>query len=409
MRVQRPVYDRWQKHRRWPWRVLLILLFVTVAMGLVLFWRQRTAEAPSQPQPNHAKNSDAGIQSVEGRYLFSGTVVIARAVEQYARTSTGIDYDQPFSKFSTFNPEQYDAWEFDHECPMTLEQIPYQTQVQNTIFNCRPEFLPSMRKHFNTIIANVANNHTRDMGEEGYEETVRLLEEGGLQTIGNYSPRVKDDICEVIALPVRLQKTDKTQTKGTLPVAFCAWHYFEFDPEPDELEVIKRYARIMPVFAFVQIGVEYRSTADPRQISVAHQLIDAGAPEFVIENSTHWVQNTEAYKGKLIVYSTGNFIFDQLEYETNRGLSIDTTMTIPYDDNVAKWLALGEQCKTRHDNCLAMAEQQGLTKVKIDLKYQAVGSSTGARQITQKADPQLQTAIEERANWADTLSKLGQQ
>jgi poly-gamma-glutamate synthesis protein (capsule biosynthesis protein) len=237
---------------------------------------------------------------------------------------------------------------------------------------------------------------------------VELLEKGGLQTIGNYNPRVRDDICEVIALPVRLQKSDKTEVKGNLPVAFCAWHYFEYDPEPADFEVMQRYANIMPVFAFVQVGTEYQAQADTKQVSIAHSLIDTGAPEFVIENSTHWVQNTEVYKGKLVVYSTGNFIFDQLDSETNRGLSIDTTMTLPYDDNVAKWLKIGDACDPRDDNCLEQAEEQGLKKVAIDLKYKAIGSSTGYRQVTQKADTALQKAIEARANWLDTLKALGQ-
>lgn len=357
---------------------------------------------PGQPDQPH-------ITSVTGRYLFSGTVVIARAVENEARRADGsTNYDQPFSQFKTFNPKQYDAWEFDHECPMTMRTIPYRTQVANTIFNCRPEFIPAMQKHFPTIIANIANNHTQDMGIDGYKETVRLLEKGGIQTIGNYTPRATDDICEVVALPVRLKKSDNTEVKGTLPVAFCAWHYFSFDVADGEIEAMDEYAKIMPVFAFMQVGVEYRPTADPKQINIARTLIDHGGPEFVIGNSPHWVQNTEVYKGKLIVYSTGNFIFDQLDAETNRGLSIDASMNIEYDENVAKWLELGEQCKKRHDRCLSLAREQGLSKVKIQLSYEAVGSKGGYRVVTQKANASLQKAIEARANWPATLKELGQ-
>jgi hypothetical protein len=357
---------------------------------------------------NNQTEPEPEFSHVEGRYLFSGTVVIARAVENEARTADGVDYNQPFSKFSTFNPSQYDAWEFDHECPMTTQTIPYQTQVSNTIFNCRPEFIPAMQKYFPNIIANIANNHTKDLGEEGYEQTVQLLEKAGVQTIGNYTPRALDDICEVIGLPVRLIKPDQTVQKGTLPIAFCAWHYFSFDAGPGEIEAMDEYASIMPVFAFMQVGVEYRASADQKQTSIARQLIDHGGPEFVIGNSPHWVQNTEVYKGKLIVYSTGNFIFDQLDKETNRGLSIDASMIIDYDDNVAKWLELGEVCLTRDDSCLREAQQKGLKKINIKLQYKAIGSETGYKQITQKANAATQQAIENRANWLTTLRQLGQ-
>lgn len=405
-------YDTYRPASRRPvqrksTRRLVIAAIVLIALGT--FWLLRTDKGegvlPQIVRDNTAAKTD-DFDSVQGKYLFSGTVVIARAVENEARRADGsIDYDQPFSKFSSFNPEQYDAWAFDHECPMTMNNIPYRTQVANTIFNCRPEFIPAMRKQFDTIVANIANNHTRDMGQDGYEETVRLLEEGGLQTIGNYSPRIKDDICEVIAWPVRLQKHDKTETKGTLPIAFCAWHYFEYDPEPGEIEVMDRYAEIMPVFAFMQVGTEYRASADDKQIDIAHKIIDRG-PEFLIGNSPHWVQDTEVYKGKLIVYSTGNFIFDQLDYETNRGLSIAVGMNVPYDENVAKWLELGESCHPRGDDCLKRAEELGLQKFQPKYSFEAIGSLGGYREVTQRANADLQKAIEERANWRETQSQL---
>jgi hypothetical protein len=403
----RPASKRTKPKRKRLFIVLALLLLG--AFLVVLFKKMNTSSNSAPTQTVQQKRVESSnYVAVKGRYLFSGTVVIARAVENEARTANGIDYDQPFIQFHTFQPGQYDAWEFDHECPMTTENIPYRTQVENTIFNCRPEFIPAMKKQFSTIIANVANNHTRDMGDDGFDETVELLEKGGIQTIGNHDPREKEDICQAVALPVRLEKKDGGEEKGTLPIAFCAWHYFEQDPEPDQIEVMNRYAKVMPVFAFVQVGVEYRDHADEKQKDIARRLIDNGSPEFVIENSPHWVQETEAYKGKLVVYSTGNFIFDQLDEETNRGISIDAIMTTPYNDNVATWLALGEQCRARNDTCLETAEQQKLQKIDVELNYTLVGSSTGYREVTKKADNALQKALEQRTNWQKTLQDLGQ-
>ncbi len=385
-----------------------IIGVLIVAIGIGLFsWQNRGTTEPEQTHANNQQNTTAesDIVSVKGRYLFSGTIVPARAVENEARRADGsVDYAQPFSKLDTFNPDQYDGWMVDFECPMTQNDIPYQTQVQNTVFNCPDEFAPELAKHF--TVANVANNHTRDQGDEGYTDTVRFLESAGIQTVGHWDPRETDEICEVIAMKVRLQKKDGTEEDGTLPIAFCAWHYFEKDPAPGELAEMDKYAEIMPVFAFSQVGVEYRPNADPKQIAIAHDLIDDHDPEFVIENSAHWVQNTESYKGKLVVYSTGNFIFDQLDSETNRGLSIDAEMTINYDKNVQAWLDLGRTCEVRGDNCLELAKDLELKKVDITLSYQAVGSSTGYRELTQKATPDLKAAIETRARWQETLKNL---
>lgn len=382
--------------------VIIMCAFTFLAGGIFYFAKAQQPAQSTSSQQSVELPVDSPTK-VEGKYLFSGTVTTARAIENEARTASGVDYNQPFSKFDTFNPAQYDAWAADIECPVTLNTIPYRTQVENTVFNCRPEFLPAMSKYI--TLANVANNHTKDMGQAGYDETVKHLEDGGLQTFGNYSPRVTDDICEVIALPVRLTRSDGTAQKASLPVAFCAWHYFDFSQEPGEIEVMDRYAKVMPVFAFMQVGTEYQAQADSKQVAIGRQIAEHD-PAFVIGNSPHWVQNTEVHNGKLIVYSTGNFIFDQLDAETNRGLSIAVGMSLPYDQNVAQWLKL--DCRTRSDICLEQAETQKLTKLEPTYTFEAIGSSGGFRHLTQKADANLQKAIEARANWAQSMHQLGQ-
>lgn len=51
-------------------------------------------------------------------------------------------------------------------------------------------------------------------------------------------------------------------------------------------------------------------------------MIDAGA-DAIIGSHPHVVQPTEEYKGKMIFYSLGNFIFDQyFSAETMQGLAV---------------------------------------------------------------------------------------
>ena len=57
-------------------------------------------------------------------------------------------------------------------------------------------------------------------------------------------------------------------------------------------------------------GVEYTNKATPHQVRLGHALIDAGA-DIIISSHPHWVQNIEFYNEKPIIYSLGNFIFDQ--------------------------------------------------------------------------------------------------
>jgi poly-gamma-glutamate synthesis protein (capsule biosynthesis protein) len=176
-------------------------------------------------------------------------------------------------------------------------------------------------------------------------------------------------------------------------------------PRPGEIAVMDKFAKIMPVFAFAHMGKEYIPKADAVQESIAHTIIDQG-PEFLIANQSHWVQNAEVYKGKLIVFSTGNFIFDQLDSETNRGDNIAVNLSLQVDDNVRKWLALGKRCLTFHDDCFETAQQSGLKKVTLKLDYSVVASQGGYRELTHAADAATQKAVEQRMGWAAVCQAL---
>jgi hypothetical protein len=403
-----------QRNKSKIWKVLgilvviisvLIALFVTLQLT-VLSNIDASLNETSQSTQGSANSSLGEVnKTVQGRYLFSGTIVMARAVERYAVTNGARDYGQPFSKLATFLPNQYDAWVADLECPVTDDQISYQAQIDNLVFNCPPDFLPEMARYFD--IFNLANNHTGDLESDGFKETQQRLTNAGFQHVGNYDPSVAEDICEVVAMPVQVNNNGQN-TEAQLPIAFCAWQYFFRDPLPGELEVIKPYAEMMPVFALQHAGVEYVAEANGNQIPIARQLIDNGA-EFVVGNSPHWVQNTEVYKGKLIAYSTGNFIFDQLEDETNRGASFDVMMQIDYDENTAAWLALGPSCLADNDNCLAQAKEANLQKLEPKLSWKVVANTSGAGKVTERANNDIQELVEERTNWQSTLEALTQE
>ncbi len=57
-------------------------------------------------------------------------------------------------------------------------------------------------------------------------------------------------------------------------------------------------------------GVEYDSSPNPRQKEIGRALVDAGA-DIIVGHHSHTLQPVEIYKGKVIFYSLGNFVFDQ--------------------------------------------------------------------------------------------------
>jgi len=385
---------------------MCIVVGIAIVSAAGFWFAQQRSNGPKPTKTTEVVNkkvtpAPAEPTNVFGRYLYSGTAYWARAIEREAHG----DYNQPFSQLSTFHPEKYDGWQIDLECPVINNVVPYQEQVDLLVFNCRPEFLASATKYFNLI--NLANNHTDNQGGmTGLTETRdRLSKQPGVQYFGNFDPGVTDDDCEILALPVHLQQTGRPDKKASLPVASCQWHYVFRLPRAGEIETEQKFAKIMPVFGFAHMGREYIPKAESTQVSIAHQIIDNGA-EFVIANQSHWVQNTEVYKNKLIVYSTGNLIFDQLDTETNRGDNIAVTINVKEDDNVKKWLALGPSCFKFKDDCFEQAQKQGLQKVQLNLSYGVVASQGGDRAITHRADTATQAAVEQRMNWSDTCKAL---
>lgn len=64
------------------------------------------------------------------------------------------------------------------------------------------------------------------------------------------------------------------------------------------------------VIPYFHWGIEYTKDPTSDQQRAARTAIDAGA-DMVLGVHPHWVQGIERYKGRLIIYSLGNFIFDQ--------------------------------------------------------------------------------------------------
>ena len=79
------------------------------------------------------------------------------------------------------------------------------------------------------------------------------------------------------------------------------------------------------VIPYLHMGAEWRWVVPDWVVTAAHAAIDAGAT-MVVTNHPHVIQGMEFYGGKPIVYSVGNFIFDQMfSVDTRQGLILDLT------------------------------------------------------------------------------------
>lgn len=320
------------------------------------------------------------------------------------RSSLGTSYFT--SKLNEADRAEYDAWIGNFECPITSRDVPYDQQVAYLRFNCRPEYLPEFAKWFTA--GSLANNHTMNNGGQwGIDQTRANLEKSGIQYFGNYDMTKLDDICEVIAMPARTSGGQAAK----IPVALCGYmQVVNVAPTDAQLHVMQKYARAMPVIAMPHMGVEYRTTAEPQKVSAYHRMIDNGA-DAVIAAHPHVIQNSEAYKGHLIAYSLGNFLFDQqsLGRDTTVGLAVDLTLTIDDVHAAELYASVAPSCAKYRDDCLTRLSRDLPRRpdIKVEYGFTCYDQSNAVGGLPTLGSASVCATAKQRA-MVDKLSGLGQ-
>ncbi len=195
------------------------------------------------------------------------------------------------------------------ECPVHPETIG-RAQEKKYCFRGDPESLIAMKIAGLNIMC-VANNHSLDWGTEGFSETLRLLNENDIFIVGggkSHSEAIKPVFIEKNGLTFAflgvvdfLMESVPRQSNKPAP-AYAAM-------EQLTAEIIKVNNKVDFIIVSFHWGEENSHIPNSRQVAYAHQVIDAGA-DLVLGHHPHVLQSIECYKDRLILYSLGNFIFD---------------------------------------------------------------------------------------------------
>ena len=141
-------------------------------------------------------------------------------------------------------------------------------------------------------VVNLANNHSRDYGEQSFTDTQHALEEAGIEWCeGDHIAYrdlngVKTAYIGIYALENGLDKLP--QVKSTIA---------EAKKEGAELIIVEFHW-----------GAELVAQVDDFQKELAHTAVDEGA-NLVLGSHAHVLQGIEKYNGSYIVYGLGNFCF----------------------------------------------------------------------------------------------------
>lgn len=157
-------------------------------------------------------------------------------------------------------------------------------------------------------VVNLANNHTGNYRETGLKETMKLLDESGISHTGTGFATIKEVHGKKIAF------LGFSDVVGTCCGARLA------TTEAISQDIAQIRLEVDLVIVQFHWGPEYTEDPSREQRIFGKAAIDAGA-DLVIGNHAHWVQGIEFYKGKLITYAHGNFVFDQMwSTETRQGV-----------------------------------------------------------------------------------------
>ncbi len=177
-------------------------------------------------------------------------------------------------------------------------------------------------------VMSVANNHIDDWDRPALLDTVRRLRSAGILPVGAGANDLEAHYPVVVDLKgVRVAflayvGIPPEEAEAGPDLAGVAW----LDPERVLADI--RFARPLADVVVVSLhwGVEYASRPERRQMQLAHQIIDAGA-DLVVGGHPHIIQRLEQYHDRWIVFSLGNFIFDQRAPGTRRGNMLKVTLT----------------------------------------------------------------------------------
>jgi poly-gamma-glutamate synthesis protein (capsule biosynthesis protein) len=163
-------------------------------------------------------------------------------------------------------------------------------------------------------IVNIANNHTRNFGSQGFTETKNYLDQAGIKWVDGSSLAIIE--------------------KGGVKFGFLGFDYVFGKPSDTDLEQIRNAdSKVDVLIVGVHWGQEYTSIPTNDQRLIAKDLVAAGAG-VVAGHHPHWVQANENIEGKPVYYSLGNFVFDQMwSEETKKGLAIELFFK---DGNIVK-------------------------------------------------------------------------
>jgi poly-gamma-glutamate synthesis protein (capsule biosynthesis protein) len=247
----------------------------------------------------------------------TGDVMLGRLVDQYVIRNQSIGPDKIWSDVLPLLLKA-DRRLINLECVISSRGREWQPDSKAFHFRAHPRAIDFLRAAKIDCVT-LANNHVLDYGTDALAECLALLDRAGIKRTGAGASLPEALTPAIVDLPqgrlgvVSLTDNEPEWEAGEKKPGI---HYIAYDAkglvEPyrsrlaQVLKQVRRQADLVMVSAHV--GPNWGPPSAAMRM-LAHQIIDLGA-DLYWGHSNHTAQGIELYKGKAILYSTGDFIDD---------------------------------------------------------------------------------------------------
>jgi len=287
----------------------LIILIIVSTIGFFSFKKIQSINLRNQTaQVGNVIENKTVPQIKPTTLFFVGDMMLTRGVKSSVMKNFGGDYNKLFENLAPLKDADILFANLEGDV----------SDVGNNVgskysFRMDTEVLSAIKNAGFDIVL-FANNHVGDWNISAFKDTLARLNENEILKTGAGVNKADAEDPTII---------EKNGTKfGFLGFTDVGPNWLEaktnnpgilLASDPNFENIIKNAKTKCDVLIVsFHFGVEYKLVHNQRQEFLAHTAIDNGA-DMIIGTHPHVMEDIENYKGKTIVYSLGNFIFDLFE------------------------------------------------------------------------------------------------